>query len=191
MATKEDRKQDKDRDDAAVKLGPERTYKALRRTWLSHESRMVEAGEVFTTAFPLVDAPPELDANNQPIPRRRGEKPEKVEMELGDNIELADDEEVTEPAIGTESGDKKVDRERIDRAMQDHIDRQRASLPSPGLSPGPGEFQRASDGPPTAETDDDKGGKPTAAKNRAEDARKEAEEQRRKAGDPAKDRSQG
>ncbi len=46
-------------------------YRALRKTLLAHESRVINEGEVFETEFPLV--------NGQP-------------MKLGDNIvEVADD----------------------------------------------------------------------------------------------------
>lgn len=163
-----------------------KTYRALKRTWLSHESRMVEPGEVFTTEFPQVPKREEdeiitKDADGRLVtrraPRDRNAKPEMVDMDLRDNIELADADEVSEPPIGTERGDKKIDREAIDKAMQDHVDRQRASLPSPGLprQEGLGEPQRASDGPPTRETDDDRDAKQTPAARRAAEERKDAE----------------
>lgn len=63
------------------------------------------------------------------------------------------------------------------KSAQDHIDRQRASLPSPGLPrlEGQGEPQRAGDGPATRETDDDRDAKQTPAARRAAEERKDAE----------------
>lgn len=53
-------------------------YRALSKTWLSHENRMVQDGEEFETEFPLV-----------------GGKP----MRLGANLELIEPEQVA-PATG-------------------------------------------------------------------------------------------
>lgn len=180
-----------------------KTYRALRRTWISHEARMVEAGEVFTTAFPRVPKRAEqgvvtTDADGRLVvrpedrsPRKANGKPEMVDMDLGDNLELADgEEEASEPAIGLERGDKRIDRERIDAAMQDHVDRQRASLPSPGLPRQEGaEPQRAMDGPPTRDTDDDKDAAETPAQKVAREraARNDPE----RTGMPGRDRTRG
>lgn len=165
--------------------GP-KTYRALRRTWLSHESRMVEAGEVFKTEFPQVPKREEEavmvpDADGRMVlrraPRDPNAEPEMVDMALGDNIVLAEgDKEVSEPAIGLEHGDKKPDVEAVLKSAQDHIDRQRASLPSPGLPRmESAEPQRAMDGPATRETDDDRDGRKTPAQQRAEQQRRDAE----------------
>lgn len=186
-----------------------KTYRALKRTWLSHESRMVEAGEVFTTAFPQV---PKRDAEQgvvvkdaegrlvvQPDDKARREargadgKPEMADMNIGDNLEeVGGDAEVSEPAIGTERGDKKPDVDAVLKSAQDHIDRQRASLPSPGMTrieAGGVEPQRAMDGPPTRDTDDDRdGSKKTPAESRAA-AENRAPDQRRNPQD--KDRTRG
>lgn len=184
-----------------------KTYRALRRTWLSHESRMVEAGEVFTTAFPQVpkrntdDGVVTKDAEGRLVvkadtrtPRRADGKPEMVDMDLGDNMELVTDgsTEVTEPAIGIERGDKEPDMKAVLKSAQDHIDRQRASLPSPGmprLEAGGVEPQRAMDGPATRDTDDDKDAERTPAQQRAEEQRRADEKGRTPT--PAKDRTRG
>jgi hypothetical protein len=159
-----------------------KTYRALKRTWLSHESRHVEAGQVFTTEFPQV---PKMVGGGEvvsqdgrlvvrepkPVIGADG-KPEMEDMHLGDNIELVKggDAEVSGPAIGTEHGDKKPDMEAVMKSAQDHIDRQRASLPSPGLPRLEGaEPQRAMDGPPTRDTDDDRDARKTPAAKLAED----------------------
>ena len=49
-------------------------YRALSKTWLSHECRLIEAGAEFETTFPKV---------------KIGDK--EVEMKLSDNIELVTD----------------------------------------------------------------------------------------------------
>lgn len=178
--------------------GP-KTYRALRRTWLSHEARMVEPGEVFTTTFPQVPKPAEqgvvtTDAEGRLVvhPQGRGPRPgtgepEMVDMNLGDNLELVSggDAQVSEPAIGTEHGDKKPDMEAVLKSAQDHIDRQRASLPSPGLPRHEGaEPQRAMDGPATRDSDDDKDAARTPAQRAAEERNRTNDTERR--GTPGK-----
>lgn len=64
-------------------------YIAKSQTWLSHENRMVNADQVFTTTFPkvMVDGKP-------------------VDMKLGGNIELVEEEapKAEKPAKGAKTG---------------------------------------------------------------------------------------
>lgn len=53
-------------------------YKANRDTWLSHECRMVKAGETFTTDFPKAKGP-----DGKPV----------GDMKLSDNIELVKEDD--------------------------------------------------------------------------------------------------
>lgn len=58
-------------------------YRALRDTWLSHECRLVKAGDEFTTTFPTV----KVDGK-------------EVEMRLSDNLELVEGEKPKGKASG-------------------------------------------------------------------------------------------
>lgn len=62
------------------------TYKANTDIWLSHESRIIRAGDTFSTVFPKV----------------KNHKGELVEMRLGSNIESLDDQ----PVIDSEDAEQ-------------------------------------------------------------------------------------
>lgn len=59
-------------------------YRALRKTWLSHENRVVNEGDVFETTFPKI---------------KRADGTE-VEMRLGSNLELVEEEVEAKSARG-------------------------------------------------------------------------------------------
>lgn len=63
-------------------------YIANRDTWLSHENRLVKAGDEFTTTFPKV----KVDGK-------------EVDMKLGDNLELVKESKAKPSKEGDAGGD--------------------------------------------------------------------------------------
>lgn len=60
-------------------------YLALRDTWLSHENRLVRAGEKFTTEFPEVNGKPMALGGNLELVKPAKAGKAKVEVAAGES----------------------------------------------------------------------------------------------------------